>query len=303
MTEQPAERRRGLGRGLELLIGSTPASDELVSLPVGAIHPNRLQPRSHFEARAIAELADSIRVQGVVQPILVRADSTGGYELIAGERRLRAARAAGLATIPAILRDADEQESLMLALVENVAREDLSPVEEARAYAVLQDDFDLTLGDIAERVGRSKPAVSNRLRLLELPDDVLQLVDTGALSEGHARAVLSIPGNEERRRFARRIARLGLSVRAAERQARSGGARTRPRKLAGRADPALLERARGYLEELVGRPVRAASGRFEIPYENEAALGEIAESLEAATGALRADRALKAATLSARWGD
>jgi ParB family chromosome partitioning protein len=301
--EQPAGRRRGLGRGLELLIGPAVPADELVTLPVGSVHPNRRQPRRRFEVPAIAELAESIRVQGVVQPVLVRVDPAGGYELIAGERRWRAARAAGLATVPAILREADERDSLVLALVENVAREDLSPVEEARAYAVLQDEFSLTLGEIAERVGRSKPAISNRLRLLELPDDVLELVDKGELSEGHARVVLSVPGNEERRRFARRIVKRGQSVRAAERLARAEGARTRPRKRGARADAALVERARSALEELVGVPIRAAPGRLEVPFADEVALGEIVESLEAAAGALRAGRALKAATLSARWGD
>ena len=169
-----------------------------------------------------------MRAQGLIQPVVVRPLGEGRYELIAGERRWRAARAAGLATIPALVRETDDRESLILALVENVAREDLTAIEEARAYALLQDEFALSLGEVAERVGRSKPSVSNRLRLLELSDDVLDLVERGALTEGHARAVLAVPGDDERRALARRIVREGLSVRAAERAARWAGARTKP---------------------------------------------------------------------------
>lgn len=303
MIEQPAGRRRGLGRGLELLIGPVAAGEELVQLPVGSIHANRRQPRKQFEPEAIAELAASIRVQGVVQPIIVRADPAGGYELIAGERRWRAARAAGLATVPAIVREAEDRESLLLALVENVAREDLSPVEEARGYAVLVDEFALSLGDVAERVGRSKPAVSNRIRLLELPEDVLALVEAGRLTEGHARAVLSVPGDDERRRLARRIARLGLSVRAAERAARAAGARRRPRASGPVVDPALVERAKLALEQLTGTEARAAPGRIELPFGGEAELAEIVEGVEAAAGALRASRLGGVARIAGRSGD
>jgi ParB family chromosome partitioning protein len=278
--EEPA-KRRGLGRGLELLIGPVTPGEELVQLPVGAICSNRRQPRRRFEAEAIAELAESIRVQGVVQPVLVRADGEGGYELIAGERRWRAARAAGLPTIPAIVRQVEDREALLLALVENVAREDLSAVEEARAYASLVDEFDFSLGDVAERVGRSKPAVSNRLRLLELPPDVLALLERGQLTEGHARAVLSVPEDSQRRELARRIVRHGLSVRAAERAARSAGARTHAGTRAPPVDPTLLERARAALERITGIQVTAARGRLEVPFATETELAELAESLEA----------------------
>ena len=303
MIEQPASRRRGLGRGLELLIGPVAPGEQLVQLPVGSIHPNRRQPRKHFEPETIAELAASIRVQGVVQPILVRSDPEGGYELIAGERRWRAARSAGLATVPAILREAEDRESLLLALVENVAREDLSPVEEARGYAALVDEFGLSLGEVGERVGRSKPAVSNRIRLLELPQDVLELVASGRLTEGHARAVLSVPGDEERRALARRIARLGLSVRAAERAARGAGARRRSRAISPAVDPALLERAAAALEQVTGVEARAATGRIELPFAGEAELAEIVEALEAAAAALRASRRGGAARIAGRSGD
>ena len=259
--------RRGLGRGLEVLLGGNGSPAGLADIPVGALRPNSRQPRRRFDGESIAGLAESIRVSGVVQPLLVRPGADGTYEIVAGERRWRAARAAGLPTVPALVRDTDERESLLLALVENVAREDLSPVEEARAYAVLQDEFGLSLGDVAERVGRSKPTVSNRLRLLDLPEDVLGLLERGLLSEGHARAVLAVPDHEERRRLARRIVRQGLSVRAAERAARWAGARTKPRK-ASPVSPTLAARARAAAERLTGASAKVTAGRIEIFFES-----------------------------------
>ena len=164
-----------------------------------------------------------------------------------------------------------------------MAREDLSPIEEARAYASLIDEFELSLGEVAERVGRSKPSVSNRVRLLELPDDVLWLLARGELSEGHARAVLPLPDHDARRRLARRIARDGLSVRAAERAARDGGAARRPRRTpAAVANPALAERVRAAAERLTGRSVRVTAGRIEIAFASEVELEELAEVLETA---------------------
>jgi ParB family transcriptional regulator, chromosome partitioning protein len=270
--------RRGLGRGLDVLIGGA-AQTELAHLPVGAIRASSRQPRKRFDTEASVGLVESVRAQGVVQPVVVRPLEAGQYELIAGERRLRAARAAGLATVPALVRETDDRESLLLALVENVAREDLSSVEEARAYAVLQDEFGLSLGELAERVGLSKPAVSNRLRLLELPDDVLGLVERGLLSEGHGRALLSIPDHEERRRLARRIIRQGLSVRAAERAARWAGARTKPRTRTA-VDPDLARRAREALERITGAAVRVALHHIEVSFADETELAEIVEALE-----------------------
>ena len=262
-----------------MLLGGAPPEDELARLPLGQIRPNPRQPRKRLDAEALGGLAESVRAQGVVQPIVVRPVGEGAYEIVAGERRWRAARAAGLATVPAVVRETDDRESLVLALVENVARENLSAVEEARAYALLQDEFGLSLGEVAERVGRSKPSVSNRLRLLELPDDVLDCVERGQLSEGHARAVLSVPGNEERRALMRKIVREGLSVRAAERAARWAGARTRPRRSAP-VDPALAARARAALERLTGAGVKVGSRRIEIPFADEVELAELVESLE-----------------------
>jgi ParB family chromosome partitioning protein len=272
--------RRGLGRGLEVLLGGE-GEPELAHLPVQMIHPNPRQPRRRFDGEATSGLADSIRAQGVVQPVLVRPRPAGGYELIAGERRWRAAREAGVATVPALVRNADERDALLLGLVENVAREQLSPVEEARAYALLLDEFELTLGEIGERVGRSKPSVSNRLRLLELPDDVLAMLERGELSEGHARAVLAVQGHEDRRRLARLIVRRGLSVRAAERAARWAGARTKPRRpRQAPPDPALAERVKAAAEALTGLDARVTVGRLEIHFADEHDLAQLAEALE-----------------------
>ena len=288
MSSVPRERR-GLGRGLEVLLGDA-GQAELVHLPVETIHPNPRQPRRRFEPEAAAGLASSIRLQGVLQPVVVRHRGEGGFELVAGERRWRAARAAGIATIPAVIRDVEDRESLLLGLVENVARENLSPVEEARAYASLVDEFELSLGGVAERVGRSKSGVSNRLRLLELPEDILWMLARGDLTEGHARAVLALPDDDARRRLARRIASEGLTVRAAERAAQEGGARRRPRR-APRVDRALSERARVAAERLTGKPVRVGGDVLQIRFGDETGLEELVEALEVASARSAADQA------------
>jgi ParB family chromosome partitioning protein len=281
LSSVPESNRRGLGRGLEVLMGGPSTSPQLVLLPVSEIHPNGRQPRHQFDGEATSRLADSIRAQGVLQPVVVRSRASGGYELIAGERRWRAAREAGISAVPALVREADDRDSLLMALVENVAREELSPVEEARAYAVLFDEFGLSLGEVAERVGRSKPSVSNRVRLLELPSEVLTMIGDGALSEGHARAVLAVPDNEGRRLLARRIARDGLSVRAAERAARQAGARRKTRRTpVSGLDPELVSRAARAAERLTGKPARVAPGRLEVAFEDEHGLAELVEALE-----------------------
>jgi ParB family transcriptional regulator, chromosome partitioning protein len=279
LSSVPSERR-GLGRGLEVLIGGAGTSD-LAQVPVELIHPSPRQPRKRFDHEATAGLAESIRAQGIIQPVVLRLRPAGGYELIAGERRWRAAREAGVEVLPALVRDADDRDSLLLGLIENVAREELSPVEEARAYALLTDEFGLTLGEIAERVGGSKPAVSNRVRLLELSDDILSMVERGELTEGHARAVLAVPDNEGRRRLARKIVRQGLSVRAAEREARWSGAKVK-RKRQAPADPELADRVRRAAERLTGFSARVTARGLEIPVESEVQLEELAEALERA---------------------
>jgi ParB family chromosome partitioning protein len=283
LSSAPDRNRRGLGRGLEVLLGGADGAAELAELPVDAIRPNPRQPRKRFDSDAGNGLAESVRAQGVVQPVIVRSRAAGGYELIAGERRWRAARAAGLKTVPAVVRDADDRETLLLGLVENVARENLSPVEEARAYAMLLDEFGLGLGEVAEKVGKSKPAVSNRVRLLELPEDVLGMLERKQLTEGHARAVLAVPDHEARRKLAREIIRKGLSVRAAERAARWAGAKTKPRRQPVRLDPALVARAKDAADRLTGFSSRVSSGKLEIPFADETGLAELVEALEAAS--------------------
>ena len=276
--------RRGLGRGLEVLVGGgDAAANELLELPVEAIHPNPKQPRKRFDGEAGSGLAESVRRQGVIQPLLVRPRAAGGFELIAGERRWRAAREAGHATVPAVVRAADDRDTLVLGLIENVAREQLTPVEEARAYAALLDEFGLALGEVAERVGRSKPSVSNRIRLLDLPDDVLGMLERGQLSEGHARAVLAVPDHEGRRRLAREIVQKGLSVRAAEQRAKWAGAKQKPRVRAAAVDPALASRVRDALQHLTGFHVKVGRGRVEVAFADEHELAELAEALERAS--------------------
>ena len=278
-----APNRRGLGRGLEVLVGGhDPAVNELLELPVEAIHPNPRQPRKRFDGEAGTGLTESVKRQGIISPLLVRPRRAGGYELIAGERRWRAARDAGHATVPAVVREADDRDTLVLGLIENVAREQLSPVEEARAYAVLLDEFGLALGEVAERVGRSKPSVSNRIRLLDLPDDVLGMLERGQLSEGHARAVLAVPDHEGRRRLAREIVQKGLSVRAAEQRAKWAGAKQKPRLRVAPVDPALATRVRTALAQLIGVDAKVGRGRVELPFADEHELAELAEALERA---------------------
>jgi ParB family transcriptional regulator, chromosome partitioning protein len=275
------KERRGLGRGLEVLLGEGAGQPELLHLPIESIHPNPRQPRRRFEPEAAAGLAASIKLQGVLQPVVVRKREEGGYELIAGERRWRAARAAGTPTLPALVKDVGDRDSLLLGLVENVAREQLSPVEEARAYASLVDEFELSLGDLAERVGRSKPSVSNRLRLLELPEDVLWMLARGDLTEGHARAILSLPDDDARRRLARRISKEGMTVRGAERAAQNGGAKRRPRRTTA-IDPELATRAEAAAERLTGLKARVSRNTLEIRFDDETALAELVEALETA---------------------
>ncbi len=277
MSNAAEGQRRGLGRGFEVLIGG--GTPELAHVPIEQIHANPRQPRRRFDHEATLGLAESIRHDGVLQPVVLRPRLEGGYELIAGERRWRAAREAGVPTVPAVIREADDRDTLLLGLVENVARENLSPVEEARGYALLLDEFELSLGELSDRVGRSKPAISNKLRLLDLSDDVLGMVERGELTEGHARAVLAIPDHDQRRKFARKVVAQGMSVRAAERAARWAGARTKPRTKSP-VDPALAQRIRRGLERVTGLEVRVAVGKVELAYDDEYDLEQLAETLD-----------------------
>lgn len=216
-------RRGGLGRGLDSLIPPGSADDSAASfreLPISSITANRRQPRSRFDEEAMAALTASIRELGVLQPVLVRATGSGTYELIAGERRWRASRRAGLSTIPAIVRTADDTTSLEQAIVENVQREDLNPIDEAAAYQQLIEDFHLTHDEVATRVGKSRAAISNTLRLFQLPPSVQRMLADGQLTAGHARALLSTPDRTFQEALARRTATEGLSVRTVEELAR-----------------------------------------------------------------------------------
>ena len=220
-----ASGKRGIGRGLSAILPETVGEDagELRELPVELIKPNPDQPRTQFDPEALAALAASIESSGVIQPLLVRPLSDGSYELVAGERRWRAAQQAGLDKVPAVIRDQAEAERLQAALIENMVREDLNPVEEAKACAALIEDLGLSKEDLARRVGRSRPAVSNLIRLLELPDETLGLLESGELSEGHGKALLGAKGNDVRRRLGRDAVRAGWSVRETENRVRLAG--------------------------------------------------------------------------------
>jgi ParB family chromosome partitioning protein len=221
---------RGMGRGLAaiLSVSATPTDgDDLRSLPVELIAPNPRQPRRAFDEAALEGLAASLRERGVLQPVLVRPVAGGTYELVAGERRWRAAVLAGLESIPALVRDRDDAEALETALIENMAREDLNPVDEARACAALVEELGLTRETVGLRVGRSRVAVSNLLRLLDLPDEALDLLERGDLSEGHGRALLLATDHAARRSLARSAAGEGWSVRTLETRARETNTRGR----------------------------------------------------------------------------
>ena len=216
-----AEAQRGIGKGLAAILPRGPGGEEgLRHVPLELVRPNPRQPRRSFDEGALARLAESIRSRGVLQPIVVRGLPSGHYELVAGERRLRAAREAGLETIPALFREADERDQLDLALAENMARVDLNPVEEARACAMLVEDRGLTKEELGRRVGRSRVAISNLIRLLDLPDEALALIESRELSEGHGRALLLCKDHGKRRRLARAARDGAWSVRETEERAR-----------------------------------------------------------------------------------
>jgi ParB family transcriptional regulator, chromosome partitioning protein len=265
-----AERQKGMGRGLAAILSVAPKPDqeELRQLPVELIAPNPNQPRRSFDEDTLLALADSIRQRGVLQPVLVRPVVGGRYELIAGERRWRATKLAELETVPAIVRPHDDATSLEVALVENMAREDLNPVDEARACAALVEELGLTREDVGLRVGRSRVAVSNLIRLLDLPDEVLGLLEAGELTEGHGRALLLAEDHADRRRLAREAVAGSWSVRELEARARSHAAA--PRRAA-RAGPesvphpdqeAAIEQIADVLAQALGRDIDvSAKGR------------------------------------------
>lgn len=216
-----ATKKGGLGKGLDALFVDNDTVDggDTTELRISEIEPDREQPRRTFDDDALAELAESVAEHGVIQPILVRPLPDGGYRIVAGERRWRASRLAGKTTIPAVVRNLSEMEARTFALVENLQREDLNPVEEAAGYRQLMELGGFTQEQVAKQVGRSRPAVANALRLLSLPDDVLKLLEEGKITTGHAKAILSLSGDELRSEVARRVAEEGITVRQAERMA------------------------------------------------------------------------------------
>ncbi|MDH5831008.1 ParB/RepB/Spo0J family partition protein [Luteimonas sp. M1R5S18] len=268
-------KKRGLGRGLEALLGPKGAAeapkleaapdDVLRTLPVDALRPGKYQPRKHWDGEKLTELAESIRSQGVIQPIVVRALADRTYEIIAGERRWRASKEAGLAEIPAVVREVDDRTVVAMALIENIQREDLNPLEEAQALQRLIDEFDLTHAAAAEAVGRSRAAVSNLLRLLELPPAIRALVEARRIEMGHARALLTL-SPELAAKLAREAAEQGWSVREVEHRAAQfaagklpGAAKKKPAaKHAASPDLASLENE---LSETLGAKVAIQNGR------------------------------------------
>jgi ParB family transcriptional regulator, chromosome partitioning protein len=258
-----------MGRGLAAILPAPDAADEpdLRRIPVALIRPNPNQPRRRLDPESIAALSESIAAAGVIQPLIVRSLRDGRYELIAGERRWRAAQRAGLETVPALVRDEDEARRLETALIENVAREDLNPVDEARACATLVEDLGISKEELAGRLGRSRPAISNLIRLLDLPSDVLEMLESGALSEGHGRAILLAAGVDARRRLGRDALAAGWSVRETERRAKGGGRRRRAKVLPHPDQEAMLAEAEDALESALGHGVRVRAARRGINAE------------------------------------
>jgi len=267
-----AERQKGMGRGLAAILSVAPRDDmeELRHVPLELISPSPHQPRRAFEEEPLLALAESIKLRGVLQPVLVRPLAGGRYELIAGERRWRAAEVAELETIPAIVRHRDDSASLEMALIENMAREDLNPVEEARACAALVEELGLTREDVGLRVGRSRVAVSNLIRLLDLPDEVLELLERGDLSEGHGRALLLTDDHAQRRSLARAAVTNRWSVRELESRARHAGAesgsaqakrRPRIRRPLHPDQQAAVDQISDSFAVALGREVEVAPGR------------------------------------------
>jgi ParB family transcriptional regulator, chromosome partitioning protein len=280
-------QQRGMGRGLAAILPQGGKVDDgLRDIPLDMIQPNARQPRRTFDQARLAELADSIRTRGVLQPIVVTPLAGGSFELVAGERRLRAAEMVGLETIPSLVRDADDWERLDLALAENMARVDLNAVEEARACAMLVDDLGLTKQEVGRRVGRSRVAISNLVRLLELPEEALELIERGDLTEGHGRALLLCKDHALRRSLALEARDGGWSVRETERRAREAEGQPEPEQKRFKRDihPDLAEAlaaAEDTLAAALGRPVkvrpRGEGCRVELDFDSPADVVALAE--------------------------
>lgn len=276
------KRKGGLGKGLDALFTDTGSETGGVGrIRISEIEPDLSQPRKDFNEDALAELARSIEAHGVLQPLLIRPTASGMYRIVAGERRWRAARMAGLTEVPAVVRELGEAEAAQVALVENLQREDLNAIEEARGFQQLTEKYGLTQEQIADAVGKSRPAVTNALRLLSLPGEIVKLVETGDLSAGHAKAILSAE-EKNRSALAKRIVSEGLSVREAEKLASK---KEKPPKQAPAAFPknSWYKEMEIALTQETGRPVKITEGKkggvLEIPFYNKQELAEICERL------------------------
>lgn len=280
--------RRGMGRGLGAILPESPTGPDIRELAVGSIEPNPNQPRRRFDEVALQALADSISASGVVQPLLVRKLSNNRYEIIAGERRWRAAQQAGVERVPVVVRDSDEADRLEVALIENMVREDLNPVEEARACAALVEDLGVTKEELGRRVGRSRPQISNLIRLLDLPDEVLGMLESGRLSEGHGRAILQVSDHHGRRDLARTALSREWSVRRTEEEARADSSkrgkagRDRAQRLSAEEKEAIVELT-GKFEVGLDLPVkirpRAGGLSIEIQVEDYDQAAGLADKL------------------------
>ncbi len=282
---------RGLGKGLGALLGDAALQvqqegEGALSLPISQVQPGLNQPRKRFDEEALADLADSIRTHGIIQPLTVRRLASGYYQIIAGERRWRAAKQAGLKEVPAVVVEADDRKVMELGLIENLQREDLNPIEEANGYKVLMEDYGLTQEDVAQRVGKSRPAVANAVRLLELPDPVRQLLEEGRLSAGHARAILAAPSKSLQREAAQQVIEEGLSVRQTEALVKR---LTRQGEETGKEPPEdpyriYREAAAKELSGRFGRKVSiiqgAKKGRVELEYYDDNDLNVLLDLLE-----------------------
>lgn len=257
-----AQRRGGLGRGLDALIQGPASSDSVQEIDIEAISPNPRQPRQHIDDEGLVELADSIRTHGLIQPVIVaRSDGAVPYQLVTGERRWRAARLAGLDTIPAIVRDVSPRDALELALIENVQRADLTPIEEAQAYRYLIEEFGLTQAEVAQRVGKSRVAVANTLRLLQAAAPVRDALSAGQITEGHARALLGLAQAADQIAALGLVLEQGLSVRQTEelvrRWQRAPERRSRPRT----PPPAEVQHIEDAFRRALGTKVELRPGR------------------------------------------
>lgn len=284
-----ATKQRGLGRGLGALIDDFSAAEEtggVTVLPLQKVEPNPNQPRKHFDEEELQALADSIAAHGLLQPLAVRDMGGGFYQIIAGERRWRAARLAGLSEVPVVVVEADDRTVMELALVENLQRQDLNPMEEAEGYRSLMQDYGLTQEEAANRVGKSRPAVANALRLLALPEEVRQLVVEGTLSAGHARAVLSLPDARLQKAAAQRILALRLSVRQAETMCKRMAQEQPPAEETPKKTVAVdyVGECEKLLTRRLGRKVRIVcgkrKGRFELDFYGQDDLQRLYEALQ-----------------------